>query len=511
MRKFIVPLLMFLFVICFPVFSQETETGNEPSADLNFHDDEIYVINSFVYEVDGITREFALTYVSELKEGEEITGLSNLENFIENKRQLLFNQRALASVRIEHTIGERREDGKRPVDLVIYVKDTWNLVAIPRPMYTSNNGFDITLKLRDYNFLGTLSPLRIDLAYKYDERERTFFTFMLRSDTPLRAFDLNWNFNFDNDFHYRPDMELPYYFRNVLGVSVEFPIRKTTLTVGFDEGFIYNEENSEGDWPVYGQFQEGLYLSSVPYISWKIPTGIVLGYYGDLTYTPRLSARFNHELPQWPLDKHRIGPFLGFSHNLGFGRVDWIGNFRRGYSANVGNSYSFNFYYAKNNIEPLSANYSVSGDAHFTITDFFGASSRLTFRHWINDYNDNAGDVLRGILDKDVKADYMLSLNLDLPVRVLRIRPSEWFSNQKFRILNFDLHLSPIIDLALYHDPLNNTSFSFENLLITGGLEIIVFPDFFRSTYLRISVGFDFSEFSIKNGYEIYMGTSLHF
>ena len=507
-RILFLPVMLFIFI--FSVFSQEAPPGDF-SAELQ--SDSIFVINSFVFNIDGYTRPFALINKAELIVGEEIRGLSNLEKYIQNKQQLLYNERVLESARIEHSIGPMREDGKYPVDLVIYVKDTWNIIAIPRPQYDSNSGFDITIKARDYNFLGTMNPLRLDLGYRHDEIGRDFFTFMLDSDIPFRALGLNWNLNFDNYFNYRPDMSQPFYYKNVTGLSVELPLGTTTLNIGFEESLFYYEENSDSDKPLYGDFQDGIYLSSNPYISWRIPTGFEVGDYGELAYTPSFSAVFNHELPQWPLDENRRGPFLNFSHSLGFGRIDWIGNFLKGYSANVSNSFSYNFYNARNNLEPLTVSYSITGKGHFIVSDFFGISARLMFNQWINTTNDSAGDRLRGVKDKDVSADYMLSLNLDLIFRVLRFRLSEWLNNPKLRIFDFDLHLAPIMDVAFSHNPASGTVLGFNRLNLTGGLELIVFPDFFRSLFLRISAAADVYEILAykKRTLELFIGTELHY
>jgi hypothetical protein len=133
-------------------------------------------------------------------------------------------------------------------------------------------------------------------------------------------------------------------------------------------------------------------------------------------------------------------------------------------------------------------------------------------RQWIfYDYGyTKAGDALRGVLDKDINADLMLSVNIDLPFRVLRFSPSKWLKNQKFRIVNFDLHLSPFYDTAVYRDPMHNKN-NFDNFLFTGGVEAVVFPEFFRSLYLVISFGWELEDFpSVSNG-EIFIGTEFHY
>jgi len=504
MRK--IQLLVILLILCSPLFSQEEEGISVPP-------DSVFIVNSFVFNIDGYTKTYALINKGDLITGQEITGLSNLEKYVIEKTQLLYNERVLESVSINYSIGNMREDGKYPVDFVINVKDTWNMVAIPRPMYSSNSGFEITIKARDYNFLGTMSPLRIDLGYRYDEEKRNYFLFMLDSNIPFRLFDLNWNFKFVNYFNYRPNMEEPLYYKNITGLSVELPFRTTTITAGFDESVYINEENSDSDRILYGDIQEGFFLSSNPYVSWKIPTNVQIGNWGELIYTPKISAVINHEFSQWPLIETRKGPFLTFDHSLGFERIDWIGNFLRGFNVEVYNSIQYDFYKLRRDTQPLSGEIKLSGIGHFIINDFFGVSSRLMYRQWLSYDNgyEKAGDVMRGILDKDIRADYMFSLNLDLPIRVLRFKPSQWFNNQKLRVFNFDLHFVPIIDAALFHNPAGEKAANFDNVLVTGGFEVIIFPDFFRSLFLRISAAFEMSKLSKRNDVELFIGTDLHY
>ncbi|MDR2758986.1 MAG: hypothetical protein LBB78_06375, partial [Spirochaetaceae bacterium] len=227
----------------------------------------------------------------------------------------------------------------------------------------------------------------------------------------------------------------------------------------------------------------------------------------------------------------RRGPSLGPTHKLGFGRVNWIGNYRRGLDAALENSYAYNFNRLGTGREALSVDYTVSGTAHSIISDFSGFSSRIQFRRWFYHdpgYYDLAGDTLRGILDKTVQADYMLSLNLDFPFRILQFRPSRWFHSLKPRFFNFDMHLSPIIDFALYHAPSSSVSQASDRqlpanskislagqyILVSGGFEIIVFPDFMRSFYIRASLAWNIMEqinSSDENIGEIFIGTGHHY
>jgi len=499
--------VLFIFIILLfaanqAVFSQEER-----------QDDSVYVINSFNFNITGRTRPDALIRKGELKTGEEITGFSELEKYINDKTQLLFNERVLDSVSIDYDICERREDGKFPVDVTISTKDTWNIVAIPRPRYSSNTGFDITLKARDYNFLGTMSPLRIDLGYVYDQNHNNSFFFKLDSNIPFTAYGLNWNIKFFNDFSYRPDTEQPFFYENTSGLSVELPVKFTVITFGLNESFILNEENEDVYKPYYGNFQDGFYMATNPYISWKIPLGVNAGNFGEIIFTPGISAVIPHEFSEWPLDDIKKGPVLIFTQNLGFNHVDWIGNFRKGVDVSVNNSFDYNFFKAGRDKNPWTDKFIFSSIGHFKFTDFFGVSTNLMYRQWVYyDYGYTlAGDALRGVIDKDVFADNMLSLNLDLSFKILKFLPSVWFNKSKLRVFNFELFFNPFIDMALYHDPVNKTDFNFENLIVTGGTEFIFFPEFFRSLFLRVSLGWNLKYTPGYDNMEIYIGTDFFY
>ena len=481
-------LLILLIFLAHPLVSQESE------------DSMLFVITAFEFDIKGRSRPFALINRGELKTGEKITGKANLDEYIRDKTQLLINQRVLKeNAVITYSTGEQAEDGSYPVILFIHVEDSWNIIALPRPQYSTNTGFDLTIKARDYNFLGTMNPLRVDLGYRYDENYHSSFQFEVYSDTPFTIFGYTWNFKFDNLFWYRPQVEEPFFYRNNTGISMELPFRATTLTLGFEEYLNYNEENSYRYQEFYGNFQKGLYTTSRLYASWEIPTGLAVSRYGELTYKPGISATFNHELPDWPLHQFRKGPFLDFNHSIGFERIDWHANFRDGLAVSIGNSYNYDFYRLGKGEEPLSVSLTIHGAGYFIINKFLNITSRVQYRHWFYhdpDYYEQAGDNLRGIADRSICADYMLSLNMDFPFRIFLFTPSEWFNSRKFSFFDFEFQISPVIDLALYHNPVTRTSFHPKNIAASGGFEFIVFPAFMRNLYIRLCYALNLRELS---------------
>jgi hypothetical protein len=515
-KLFFFPALFILTV--FPLLSQELMTDNDETAEAEIiqlseegappsppdqtpytGNNQLYVISAFEFDIKGRSRPSALLYNGEFHEGEKLQGRENFEKYIRDKTQMLINQRVLKdNAVIDYSIGEQGEDGAYPVTLIIKVEDSWNMIALPRPAYKTDTGFDLTIKARDYNFLGTMNPLRIDLGYQYDENQRSSFLLGVFSSTPFRAFGYDWNFKFDNTLSYRPQVSEPYYYQNISGLSMELPFRTTTFTFGFEESTNLNEENADQYQAQYGEFQNGLYMASKLFTSWEIPTGFMVSQFGELTYNPGISVTFNHEFPKWPLQDIRKGPFMGFYHSLGFEKIDWHGNYREGLSVFFNNAYTYDFFRMNNNEEPLSVSYSLTGTGHFIINDFFAISSRLMYRQWFYHYPEyytEASDAIRGVADRAISADYMLSLNMDFPLRIPLFTPSKWFHSRKLGFFDFELHVSPIIDMALYHDPETETSFSFKNIAATGGFEFIVFPLSFRSLYIRLGLAWNLREF----------------
>ena len=72
--------------------------------------------------------------------------------------------------------------------------------------------------------------------------------------------------------------------------------------------------------------------------------------------------------------------------------------------------------------------------------------------------------------------------------------PSQWFNTRKLSFFDFEFQASPVIDLALYHDPEANISFSPKNTAVSGGLEMIVFPAFMRNLYIRLGLAWNLRE-----------------
>jgi hypothetical protein len=478
--------------------SPPAPAGGETNSPLT--DRTVYVIRTIDFNITGRSRPFALMYNGKLKKGEEITGKANLELYIHDRTQRLVNQRVLKDdARIDYTIGEAGEDGKVPVDLLVTVNDTWNLIVFPKPLWDPNTGLDITMKARDYNFFGTMNPLRVDLGYSLNQDQESNFNFLIDTDIPFQAMGFNWNINFDNELNYTWQEALGY--KNTTGVSMELPFKATIFIFDVSHYITWYPKTARRYRDVYGDFFEGLVNSAEFSTSWKIPTGIKVFDYGEVTYQPKISEEIAYNPgshnPRYFDDLIR-GPTTSLSQSLGFDRVDWIGNYRKGMDVYFNTNSYFN-----HNREYWNNRYSVDARGYFILTDFLGMSSRLLWRQWFYNipekYVEDAGDVLRGILNEDIWADRMLSLNLEFPFKIFTARPSDWFNKPKMRIFNFDMYLSPMLDIAFVHLSGGLNDQPALKMYYTGGAEVLVFPEFMRSLYLRVSAGIDLEAW-FKNG-----------
>jgi hypothetical protein len=511
-------LLILLCGVLIPVYSQETppdtgavpdtapaadtaaaaaESGAVPAADVPVsgaaesvpdESDTIYYIRNIDFDITGGTKPFALVYVGELKKGEQLKGRQDLEEYVKDKTRILSNQRVLASAEVEYTLGPP-EDGMVPVDLLIRVVETLNIIAIPWFEYDSNSGTEFSIRARDYNFLGTMSSLRVNLGYSKDmDGKQEYFT-TIDSNIPFMAFGYRWNFDFDNSFTYT--FGEPFQYDNKTGISVQLPYRRTTFTAGFEQRFILHEENDDGDKPVYGKYFEDIwYLSSRPYVSWGIPLGLKIGSFGELTYTPSLSETFKYR-PGGSMGELRRSPITGLSHSLGFGNIDWVDNFRRGLSVYLSNSNDFNNYTLE-----WEKGVNLTAEGHLPIFKRFAVSARFMYRQWLDTLYTDSADALRGIKDSWIPPSrYMFSLNMEFPILVKQFYISKSLYVRQFRYFNFDFQASPFIDMAITDQPMEDEEDSFGNFYITGGLELLAFPHSMRSVYLRVSAGFNLANY----------------
>lgn len=451
-------------------------------------EDERYQITSVKYNIKGSTLPYPLSKAVPIDQKRVFIDKEKFDYYVDDLEVKFTNQRVFDSSSIEIQFGVIDGNGIIPVFLTINTVDTWNIIALPYPKYDSNSGFNFKLKLKDYNFFGSMQVLNGDVNYQIDNSQKTTVAANLDFSIPFKAWEYSWNWANDLSIEF-PQDEIPE-FNATTGFDVAIPIGITAITVGIEQSLVINDRS---DTEIYSQdpyyFNDKFYMY-VPFVLRKFR------YMGDLTWTPSASIA-----SAWFLDKidhsDLKGPSISWAHNMGMARVDWHGNFRTGFAISAGNSYSYNVY--TNEKIGVSVNGEMNG--YFSFLERAGITGRISgYYNFYDSLSDGAGEKLRGIMNYRISSDSAFTLNVDLPVRIMHVDFIEITGVSWTKYIGFEMHASPFFDMALTHDKITGRYYSFEDAWYSGGMEILVYPMKMRSIYGRISAGFDLAEVAQNGG-----------
>ncbi|MDR3302498.1 MAG: hypothetical protein LBT01_08260 [Spirochaetaceae bacterium] len=490
-----------------------------------------YFIEKIDFNIEGRTHSSAILRAGNFTIGTEFADKEALDLFIKEKTQVLRNHLQLETALIEYTEDEFDAGDERcGVTLLITTVDTVNFVVLPQPKFDSNGGFEMFFKIRDYNFLGSLTPLGIDIGFMLDDFHLGDFSkgkyvLDIEANYPFRALGYNWNVSFNAGFAYV--VGEPFSFTNVTGLSLDIPVQDTTLTFGFDQGTVIEEEYFMFEKQYHENiFEDIQYMYSKMYGRWNIPLGIKVPVLGELVYKPEISGKINYRLGGADLG-YRHGPILGLTQKIGFNNINRVENFREGVILSVENSNEYNI-----NFTELNNNITFLAKGHKMLGGIAGISGRLRYKQWFNDpenFRDRdraeAGNMLRGIRDRALSANNMLSLNLDFPVHVINFEPATWFNVSWFSYFHFEIMLSPLIDMAFmngklsdyYGKPVKDMAFTPDDFMVTGGIEMLAFPLKWRNLVFRCSFAVNIMEWAKTENFpsgdnqEIYIGLDFFY
>ncbi len=433
-----------------------------------------YVIRSVDFNVTGRTLGFVLLAKADIKLGTAFGSQEELEAFIADRRQVLANERVLASVEADYHL-TAASDGGYDVAILFSTTDSWNVIALPKFQYDSNSGWLFSLRGRDYNFAGSMQTLSLNLNYEIDESKRQGFGVSTSFTLPFQAMSHDWSLGISDSLSLYADGVTPFTSTSSATLSVTFPEPGFPVTVSAGQSLNFNPDGVTTDPDLY-------YLGSSASVSASIPTGLDLGILGEISYGPSLSVSDNWDFAGDLMYAGRDGVTFSASHGLSAGRIDWKGNQRSGYSLSLSNSNSFYM-----PTETFSSYIDAAARAHLNWMGRIGISSRLQawYRLTGAERTDQGGS-LRGILDSRVDGDAAVFVNFDMPVKLFDF-PTHVFIGKDW--LDFELQASPFLDLGLSRR-LGSTT-GFDDPWYAGGLEFLVFPVKMRSFIVRASLGFD--------------------
>ncbi|MGP1444887.1 MAG: hypothetical protein ACTTJ8_06365 [Treponema sp.] len=536
---------------------------------------ERYQITAVQYAIKGLTREYPLSRAVPIDTARIFELEDKLQQYITELEQRFKNIRSIESAVITVDYGVPTTDGLIPVTLTVTVVDTWNFIAVPYPSFDSNTGLQLKLKLQDFNFLGTLQPLKADIVYQSTETDKQVFSSTLNFSLPFRAgiFDMAWGSSFGLTYVYQ---ELPKITLSS-GLEAAYRVNKHfSLRFGMVPELIINDRSSSNTAdavstklpsqpvdPTGTTSSPNTATDAVPALSQRTPDEemddtksktvdkqepAVLGYvyphdryyfktsfymrtpvnitqlkhFGSLIWTPSMSIAGNWAFDGIQAENLKVWTF-GWGHTLSFGKVNWIGNFRKGLSVLFDNTYSYRFYKAKK----MAIGFAASTAGYYPFFDRFGVYGRAQlFYHLFNVETLQAGAALRGILNKRLSTDTGIAFNIDLPIRIASFDFQEITGVSWVRFFNCDVHLVPFLDIALVHDTKTGRYYHPADGWYAGGMEVIVYPQKMRSIYVRASLGFDLAELKNVPGFnkiggrakrdgepisEIFIGIGVHY
>lgn len=501
-----------------------------------------YRIAAVHYDIKGMTREYPLSRAVPINTARIFVSEEQLQQYLTELEQRFKNIRSIESAVITVEYGEPYSESIIPVTLTIAVTDTWNFIAAPYPSFDSNTGFQVKLKTQDFNFLGTLQPLKADIVYQSTENNTQIFSSALNFSLPfhLGIFDMAWgsSFNFTYAYQEAPKITLS------SGVEAAYKVHdRFSLRFGVVPELIINdrvsstsddavssklpaqpidpampsagkdapppvsqqtpdEETADTKTEAADKLQESVLGAVYPHDRYYLKTSVYLKtpvnitgvqHFGSLIWTPSISIAGNWAFDGIQAENLKVWAFR-WGHTLSLGSVNWLGNFRKGLSFAADNTYSYRFYKAKK----MAISFTASTAGYYPFFDRFGVYGRLQlFYHLFKVESTQAGAALRGILNKRINTDTGITLNFDMPIRIGSFDFQEITGVAWTRFFNCEVHVVPFLDIALVHDMKTGRYYHPGDGWYAGGMEVIVYPQKMRSIYVRASLGIDLSE--LKN------------
>ena len=463
---------------------------------------EAWTIRSVDFDPQGGTKVSALKRKIKVDTEKVFESKEELDAYVVSIKQKLINERLFETIQIDleedQQSGEQAE-GARSATLKVATVDSRHFLFLPYPKYDSNEGFEFKVKLKDDNFLGLMNPLSSDVFVQWEQKENKSDDFVagasLKYQLPFAMGPIQASWNNELFFKYAFIRQEPEWNLKT-GFTFIMPFKNLDLRLDLTQGFVRDAD--------YKVFDDELYWTE----NAKFSVPIVLERFekiGNLVYTPAAQIDCKWDLDGInPIDEDLLSPRLIFSHGLSLGQVNWIGNFRKGFYACVEQSAAYNF--KVNEFQPgvkVTANI-------FAAWKHLGLNSRFLLFAEKNTYT-RYGYLLRGVADDQylsgvphtpngysAKGAAAMVLNLDLPIKVFSTDWESWGAKW-LRSFNFEVQIVPFIDIALAANRMTGRVFDPRDGFYCAGIEVLLFPQKWKSVQIRASAGFDIGRLLLKD------------
>lgn len=481
------------FFLAASLWSQAEQAQSEDIPQAQDEAPQTFTIRKVVFDPQGGTKISALKRNIKIQEGRSFQSRQELDAYIVQIKQELINKRLFESAEIV-----AQEDGQN-VDILVQTVDSRHFLLLPYPKYDSNEGFEFKVKLKDDNFLGLMNPLSSDVFFQYEQKEGRDDDFVsgasVRYELPFSLGPVQASWNNDLSFKYAFVRQEPEWNLKT-GLTFLLPFQNFALRLDLAQGFV-----RDADYKVFG---DELYWTE----NAKFSVPIILERFekiGNLVYTPAAEIDYKWNLDGInDIDEDLLSPRLIFSHALSLGQVNWIENFRKGFSARLEQSAAYNF--QLNEFQPgvkITANIFAAWKRLGFNSRFLLFAERERFTRY--------GHLLRGVADDQyfagvphtpngysAKSAAAIALNLDLPIKVLTTDWENWGFGF-LRSFNFELQIAPFVDVALAANRATGRVFDPRDGFYCAGIEVLLFPQKWKSVQIRASAGFDIGRLLLKD------------
>lgn len=529
----------------------------------------LYKIGSVTYISHGKTRPFALSRNISVDTYKTFASEDELKEYIGAVEQDIVNLRLLDNIETSYTLSA--QDGPDENGDTIYLaaveisfSDAYNLLMLPKFSYDSNSGAEIKLKLKDTNFLGFLNPLNVDLNLQFGDEDdsedfrRVYTGINFDLDIPFNLGVLENSFNNDFSFQWKigtdndGNLNAPE-FSYSTGIVVGIPFGKfNKIKLGFTQSVIRDEDY------IYDGNSDVIYGAEKVTVSLPLVIGTVRET-SQITYTPSITFTQNWDMDGINPDNEDLrGPELKISQSIGTSTVDWYGNLRTGMSMSISQSLGWNFFDQLEDTEHFLASISAKINM-FKSFRYLGLCSQIYFTANMNS-TQKIGEHLRGVRDNQpfsaqypfadghaLRTPLAMVLSLDIPVHIVTTDWLGWgyrlwgsyesvvekwpqglrwiprISHRLFGALDFELQLSPFMDIALTKNQATGKVFSLRDGFYSAGIEALIYPEKWKNFVVRVSLGMDVGRQFLGNyintdwragdvkTYELFFGLGRHF